>query len=121
MADQRHVMLITGAARGIGAAVARHAAASGYNVVLNYTASRDAAEDLAAEIRETGRRALAVQADVEDEADVLAMYALIDEHFGRLDVLVNNAGIAGGYGRLETVTPEMRARLWAVNITGPFL
>ena len=121
MADKRHVMLVTGAARGIGAAVARHAAACGYHVVLNYTSSRDAAEDLADEIRETGRRALAVQADVADEGAVMAMYALIDEHFGRLDVLVNNAGIAGGYGRLETVTPEMMARLWAVNITGPFL
>ncbi len=121
MADQRHVMLVTGAARGIGAAVARHAAASGYHVVLNYTASRDAAEALAAEIRETGRRALAVRADVADEADVLAMYALVDEHFGRLDVLINNAGIAGGYGPLATVTPEMMTRLWAVNITGAFL
>ena len=114
-------MLVTGAGRGIGAAVARAAAAKRYHVVLNYSASGAAADDLAAEIRETGCRAFTVQADVADEADVLRMFGQIDERFGRLDVLVNNAGIAGGYGPLGTVTEAMMARLWAVNITGPFL
>jgi 3-oxoacyl-[acyl-carrier protein] reductase len=122
MADQRHVMLVTGAARGIGAAVARHAAVSGYHVVLNYTASRDAAEALAAEIRESGRRALAVRADVADEADVLAMYALIDEHFGRLDVLVNNAGTTSfiPHHDLDAVTMEIWHNIMGVNLIGPF-
>ena len=121
MTDEQHVMLITGAARGIGAAVARAAATRGYHVVLNYAASRDAADELAAEIRETGSRAFTVQADVADESAVVAMFAQIDERFGRLDVLVNHAGIAGGYGPLETVNAAGLARLWAVNITGPFL
>lgn len=121
MADERPVMLITGAARGIGAAVARAAAQRRYHVVLNYAASGDAADELAAEIREAGCRAFTVQADVADESAVMAMFGRVDERFGRLDVLVNNAGIAGGYGPLETIDAEMLARLWAVNITGPFV
>lgn len=121
MADQRPVMLITGAGRGIGAAVARAAAVQRYHLVLNYSVSADPTEELAAELREEGCRAVTIQADVGNEADVLRMFATIDERFGRLDVLVNNAGIAGGYGPLSTVTAEMLAMLWAVNITGPFL
>lgn len=121
MSDQRPVMLITGAGRGIGAAVARAAAAQRYHLVLNYSVSADAAEGLAAELREMGCRAVTVQADVSEEADVLRLFATVDERFGRVDVLVNNAGIAGGYGPLDTVNAEMLGRLWAVNITGPFL
>ena len=70
MADERPVMLITGAGRGIGAAVARAAAAKRYHVVLNYSTSSDPADELAAEIRETGCRAVTVQTDVADEAAV---------------------------------------------------
>ena len=114
-------MLITGGGRGIGAAVARAAAAQRYHLVLNYSVSADSADELAAEIREQGCRAVTIQADVGNEADVLRMFETVDERFGRIDVLVNNAGISGGYGPLDTVTAEMLARLWAVNITGPFL
>jgi NAD(P)-dependent dehydrogenase (short-subunit alcohol dehydrogenase family) len=114
-------MLITGASRGIGAAIARAAAVEHYDVVLNYAASAVAAESLAAEIRETGSRAHAVQADVGSEADVVRLFTTVDDWFGRVDVLVNNAGIAGGYGTLDTVDETMLARLWAVNVTGPFL
>ena len=120
MSDDRPVMMITGAGRGIGAAIAR-AAAQRYHLLLNYSVSADAAEELAAELRETGCSVTTVQADVADEADVLRMFATVDEQFGRVDVLVNNAGIAGGYGPLDTVSSDMLARLWAVNITGPFL
>ncbi len=121
MLDERPVILITGAGRGIGAAVARAAAAQRYHLVLNYSVSADATEELATEIRESGCRAVTVKADVSDEADVLRMFDTVDERFGRVDVLVNNAGIAGGYGPLDTVTADMLARLWSVNITGPFL
>jgi len=112
------VMLVTGASRGIGAAVARLAAAAGYTVVVNYTASTEAA---AAVVDEIGNDSFAVQADVGDERAVLAMFAEIDDRCGRLDVLVNNAGIAGSYGTLDTYTAEALERLWAVNLTGPFL
>jgi NAD(P)-dependent dehydrogenase (short-subunit alcohol dehydrogenase family) len=117
MTDQP-VMLVTGAGRGIGAAVCRLAAAAGYIVVVNYSASADAAN---AVVDEIGNGAFAVQADVADERAVLAMFATIDERCGRLDVLVNNAGIAGSYGTLDTFTLDAMERLWAVNITGPFL
>jgi len=120
MADQRPVMLITGASRGIGAAIAR-AAAPTYDLVLNYAVSGAAAQQLADELRAVGCRAEPVQADVGDEAQMLAMFEQLDKSFGRLDVLVNNAGIAGGYGTLDVVNSEMLARLWAVNITGPFV
>ena len=112
------VMLVTGASRGIGAAIARLAAAAGYTVVVNYAASIDVAEALAKEI---GNAAFAVQADVGDERDILAMFAEVDERCGRIDVLVNNAGIAGSYGTLDTYTAESMQRLWAVNLTGPFV
>lgn len=120
MPDQRPVMLITGASRGIGAAVAR-AAAPTYDLVLNYATSSDAARQLADELRDAGYRAEPVQADVADEAQVLQMFEKLDSWFGRVDVLVNNAGIAGAYGELDVVDGAMLARLWAVNITGAFL
>ena len=117
----RPVMLVTGASRGIGAAVARAAATQGYDVVVNYTTQAAAAEQVADELRQLDSTALTVHADVSDEAAVVAMFERIDQHFGRVDVLVNNAGIAGGYGPLASVTAEMLQRLWAVNITGAFL
>ena len=117
-ADDKPVMLVTGGSRGIGAAVCRLAAASGYAVIANYTASADAA---AALVEEIGSGSIAVQADVADEGAVLAMFAEIDERFGRIDVLVNNAGVAGSYGALDSYTVEALDRLWAVNLTGPFV
>ena len=117
---ERPVMLVTGASRGIGAAVAR-AAADRYDLVLDYAARADAAEALAAELRNEGCDVSCCRADVAREDDVCALFAHIDERFGRIDVLVNNAGIAGGYGTIDTVTGEMLDRLWAVNVTGPFL
>jgi NAD(P)-dependent dehydrogenase (short-subunit alcohol dehydrogenase family) len=119
-AEGRPVMLITGAARGIGAAVAR-AAAPTHDLVVNYVASAEAAEQVAADGRGAGAQVLVHRADVGVEAEIVAMFAAADERFGRLDVLVNNAGIAGGYGRLESVTAEALAGLWAVNITGAFI
>jgi NAD(P)-dependent dehydrogenase (short-subunit alcohol dehydrogenase family) len=112
------VILVTGGARGIGAAVARAAAATGATVVVNYTTSATAADELVAEL---GNDSIAVGADVADEDQVLAMFATIDATFGRLDALVNNAGIAGGYGSLEVVSAPMLARLFAVNVGGAFV
>jgi NAD(P)-dependent dehydrogenase (short-subunit alcohol dehydrogenase family) len=119
-ADARPVMLVTGAARGIGAAIAR-AAAPTYDVVVNYVSSSDAAEAVAADVRAAGAQALVHQADVGVEAEVVEMFEAIDQQFGRVDVLINNAGIAGGYGRLEVVTAASLAALWAINITGAFI
>ena len=114
----RPVMLVTGASRGIGAAISRQAARAGYTVVVNYAASTDVANSLVGEI---GNGSIAVCADVGNEAAVLAMFAEIDARLGRIDVLVNNAGIAGGFGTLDGYTVEALERLWAVNLTGPFV
>ena len=89
----RNVMLITGASRGIGAATALLAAERGYAVVLNYLRNREAAEALRQRIERQGGEALAVAADVAEEGDVERLFAAIDERFGRLDALVNNAGV----------------------------
>lgn len=117
---ERPVILVTGGSRGIGAAIARMAAPH-YDVVVNYTARPDAAETVVADVIAAGSNAIAVQADIADEAAVKAMFATADDRFDRLDVLVNNAGIAGGYGTLDIVDAEMLQRLWAVNITGAFV
>jgi NAD(P)-dependent dehydrogenase (short-subunit alcohol dehydrogenase family) len=118
MTERQLVMLVTGASRGIGAAISRRAAAAGYSVVVNYAASADVADALAQEI---GNDSFAVQADVGDEQAVVDMFAAIDRRFGHIDVLVNNAGIAGGYGTLDSYTVDALERLWAVNLTGPFV
>ncbi|MCU1358833.1 MAG: short chain dehydrogenase [Ilumatobacteraceae bacterium] len=113
-------MLITGAARGIGAAVAR-AAAPTYDLVVNFVASADAAEAVAVDARALGAQVLVHRADVGVEAEVVELFAATDDRFGRVDVLVNNAGIAGGYGRLDSITATALTELWAVNITGAFV
>jgi NAD(P)-dependent dehydrogenase (short-subunit alcohol dehydrogenase family) len=112
------VMLVTGGSRGIGAAVCRLAATQGYTVVVNYANSAELAAAIADEL---GNESIAVQADVGDEAAVMEMFTTIDQRLGRLDVLVNNAGIAGSFGTLDSYTVEALQRLWAVNLTGPFV
>ena len=116
--EVRPVMLVTGGARGIGEAICRQAAASGYTVVVDFAASESAAHALADEL---GGGSIAVQADVADEAAVIGLFETVDRRLGRIDVLVNNAGTAGAYGELDVVTAPMLQRLFAVNITGAFL
>jgi NAD(P)-dependent dehydrogenase (short-subunit alcohol dehydrogenase family) len=114
-------VLITGASRGIGAATARLAAARGYAVVVNYVANRTAAEQVTSEIAANGGTAAAIQADVSSEADVSRMFVEIDRQFGRLDALVNNAGIAARAARVDDIDAARLARMFAVNVTGAFL
>jgi len=115
------VMLITGASRGIGAATARLAAAQGYALCLNYHHRQDAAELLLQEIKSAGNHAIAVSADVSDEAQVARLFAAIDDEFGQLDVLVNNAGMLERQMRLDEMDAARLARVFAVNVTGSFL
>jgi len=112
------VALITGASRGIGAATALAAAHAGYAVAVNYTRDRDAAESVAAAVREAGRAAVAVQADVGDEAACVRMFETVDRELGTLDALVNNAGILFRQGRLQSMDAERINRVMAVNVTG---
>ena len=115
------VMLITGASRGIGAATARLAAAEGYALCLNYHQRQDAAQQLAQELQNAGTRAIAVAADVSDDAQVAKLFASIDAEFGRLDVLVNNAGMLERQMRLDEMDAARLMRVFAVNVTGSFL
>ncbi|MFG3451590.1 SDR family oxidoreductase [Stutzerimonas stutzeri] len=115
------VMLITGASRGIGAATARLAAAEGYALCLNYHQRQDAAQQLVKELQNAGTRAIAVAADVSDDAQVAKLFASIDAEFGRLDVLVNNAGMLERQMRLDEMDAARLMRVFAVNVTGSFL
>jgi NAD(P)-dependent dehydrogenase (short-subunit alcohol dehydrogenase family) len=115
------VMLVTGGSRGIGAAVARLAAHAGYAVCLSYIARADAAAAIVTEIIATGGKALAVAGDVSQEADVAALFEASDRAFGRLDVLVNNAGIVLGRSRHDAITRDRFARTLEVNVIGSFL
>ena len=117
----QQVMLITGASRGIGAATARLAAAQGYALCLNYRHRQDAMQSLLDELHATGANAIAVAADVADEAQVARLFATLDDEFGRLDALVNNAGMLEQQMRLDEMDAARLARVFAVNVTGSFL
>jgi NAD(P)-dependent dehydrogenase (short-subunit alcohol dehydrogenase family) len=114
-------MLITGASRGIGAATAKLAAARGYAVAVNYSASADRAEQVVAEITTAGGTAIAIGADVAEEQAVLAMFARVDHELGTLDVLVNNAGTATQYGAFADLQIEPMRRMVEVNVIGAFI
>jgi len=109
------VMLITGASSGIGAATAILAAERGYDLVITYLSNRIQAETVAQKIIALGRKVLCVQADVGIESDVVNIFAQIDNHFGRLDVLVNNAAILRQKLFRDTHLAELE-KLFAVNV-----
>ena len=117
----RKVMLITGASRGIGAATALLAAERGYAVAINYHRQREAADGLVRRIRDAGGQAEAFAADVACEEEVVKLFRELDQAFGRLDVLVNNAGMLERQMRLEDMDAARLQRVLAVNVTGSFL
>ncbi len=111
-------LLITGGSRGIGAATALMAASRGWNVAINYARDARAAEDVAQAVRAQGHRAITVQADVADEAQVLAMFARLDREFGPLAGLVNNAGVVAMASRFVDIGSTRLQRMFAVNVFG---
>lgn len=115
------LVLITGASRGIGAATALLAARQGYAVAVNYSANSLAADEVVRQIRQAGGQAMAVQADVASEAQVVAMFEKIDAKFGRLTALVNNAGVVDQTTRVDAITLDRLQRMFAVNVFGSFL
>ncbi|MEO5677110.1 MAG: SDR family oxidoreductase [Usitatibacter sp.] len=115
------VMIVTGGGRGIGAATARLAAQRGYAVCVNYVRNPGAAHGVIDAIRNAGGRAIAVQADVAIEADVVRLFGEATQQFGRLTALVNNAGILERHARLDEMDGARFERVFATNITGAFL
>jgi NAD(P)-dependent dehydrogenase (short-subunit alcohol dehydrogenase family) len=115
------IILITGGGRGIGASCALLAAQQGYQVCVNYRTDSAAALNVVAAIEDMGGTALAIQADVSDEAAVQRMFALVDERFGRLTALINNAGILSRQMRVEQMNAERINRIMATNVTGSFM
>lgn len=115
------IALITGASRGIGAATALVAAQQGWAVAVNYQANQAAAEAVVQQIRAAGGTALAVQANVSDEAQVLAMFATIDAQLGRLGALVNNAGVVDVAARVDDMSVDRLRRMFEVNVIGSFV
>ena len=112
--------LVTGASRGLGKGIALCLARAGADVVANYAGSTEKAESVAGEIRNMGRRAVAIQADVGNEDDVRAMFERIRSEYGRLDILVNNAGINSDFD-ITTLQVEEWNKILRCNLTGNFL
>jgi NAD(P)-dependent dehydrogenase (short-subunit alcohol dehydrogenase family) len=117
----RKVLLVTGGGRGIGAATCILAAQKGWDVAVNYTANADAAQQVVKQIQANGARAMAVQADVADEGQVLAMFKQVKAELGPLQGLVNNAGVIDVTARLDEMSMARWRRMFDVNVLGSML
>jgi NAD(P)-dependent dehydrogenase (short-subunit alcohol dehydrogenase family) len=115
------VLLVTGGSRGIGAAISLTAARQGWAVVVNYAANKAAADAVVAQIEAEGGEAIAVAGDVGSQDGITSMYARVDSHFGRLDGLVNNAGIVDVTARVDEMSWERIERMLRINVTGSML
>jgi len=117
----KKVVLITGAARGIGAATASLLAKSGFQVCINYVNNHAAASALVKTIVDQGGVAKSIQGDVSKEEDVEKIFEYVENNFGQLDALVNNAGVLSTYSRFENMAVERFSRLFGVNVFGTML
>lgn len=114
------VAVVTGASKGIGAAIAKYFAAVGAKVVVNYASSKVGADQVVRSITDNGGTAIAIQADVSNEADVIRLFEETRTTFGGLDILVNNA-VAQGYGAIEQISADAFHQSFNVNVLGPIL
>jgi len=114
-------LIVTGGSRGIGAAVALFAGKRGYGVAVNFSTGQGEAARVVDEIVSGGGRALAIQADVSDEAQIVRMFETAGRELGPITALVNNAAITGGFARVEDVSSAALARVFAVNVSGAIL
>jgi NAD(P)-dependent dehydrogenase (short-subunit alcohol dehydrogenase family) len=114
-------LIITGASRGIGAAIARLAGERGYAVAVGFSSGETEARQALDEITSRGGRACAIQADVSREEDIVRMFKTAERELGPIKALVNNAGVTGGFARVEEVSAAAIERVFAVNVTGAIL
>jgi 3-oxoacyl-[acyl-carrier protein] reductase len=117
---QGKVAVVTGASKGIGAAIAEHLAAEGASVVVNYSASKAGADAVVRHITDRGGKAVAIQADLSKPDDIKRLFARTRETYGKLDVLVNNAGVYE-FAPLDGITPEHFHKLFNLNVLGLLL
>lgn len=115
------VLLITGGSRGIGAATALLASKEGYAVAVNYRSNSLAADEVVRQIQANGGKAMAVQADVAIEADIMAMFETVDLKFGALSALVNNAGVVDAASRVDAMSGERLKRMFDINVIGSMI
>jgi len=118
---KNQVLIVTGGSQGIGAAVARQAAKAGYAVALSFVRNRAMADDVVAGIAAAGGKAIAVQAEMADEASVVSLFATVDRELGPVTALVNNAGIPGKVGNIDGIDARVVEEVMSVNVTGAFI
>jgi 3-oxoacyl-[acyl-carrier protein] reductase len=114
--DQK-IALVTGASKGIGAGIAKQLAAAGATVVVNYASSREGAEKVVNEIVAAGGKAIAIGANVTVESEIADMFDEVKQKFGRIDILINNAGVYS-FGPLEAVTAQTYRHIYDTNVLG---
>jgi NAD(P)-dependent dehydrogenase (short-subunit alcohol dehydrogenase family) len=119
--QQKGAVIVTGASRGIGAAIAGKLAGDGYGVIVNYAQDADGAESVVSTIRAHGGRAMALRADVASPGDVAGMFERAQQEMGPLTALVNNAGTTGKKARVDEQDADELARLLQVNVVGPMV
>jgi NAD(P)-dependent dehydrogenase (short-subunit alcohol dehydrogenase family) len=121
MNDKQPVLLVTGGSRGIGAAVCISAARQGWAVVVNYASNKPAADSVVRAIRDAGGEAYAAEGDVGTTEGIASIFAAVDKQFGRLDGLVNNAGVVDTPQRIDEMSPERLDRMFRINVRGSIL
>src|ERR1700674_875534 len=119
--DNPGTVIVAGASRGIGAAIATLAGARGFSVAVNFASGQSEARVVAEQIVSAGGQARAIHADISREEDALRLFKTAESELGPIKALVNNAAITGGFSRVDSVTPETLERVLAVNVTGAFL
>lgn len=119
--NQHRTLIVTGASRGIGAAIAKLAAERGFSVAVNFATGKAEAEGIVQQIVSAGGRACALQADVSGEKDVVRLFETAEGKLGPIKALVNSAAITGGFARVESVSASTLAQVLAVNVAGAFL
>src|ERR1700761_564218 len=116
-----NTLIVTGASRGIGSAIAQLAGTRGFSVAVNFATGEAEARTVAEQIVSAGGRACAIHADVAREENVLSLFQTAERELGPIKALVNNAAITGGFSRVDSVSAKTLEQVMAVNVTGAFL